>query len=163
MEFLDVVNKNDEVIGKASRKEVYEKLLNHRIVHVIIFNDKGEMVLQLRSRHKSFCPNYWSTPVGGHVRSGESYEKAALREFEEELGAKPEIKFLCKDLYEDAMGLKKFLCIFRVVYDGPFKVNPREVERLECFSLDKIQDMINSDKKFHPELLFLLRNHFKIK
>jgi len=41
MEFLDVVNGKDEVIDKASRNEVYEKSLKHRIVHVLLFNNEG--------------------------------------------------------------------------------------------------------------------------
>jgi isopentenyldiphosphate isomerase len=163
MEFLDVVDDKDEVIGKASRKEVYEKLFSHRIVHVIIFNNKGEMALQLRSRYTSFCPNHWGTPVGGHVQSGESYEQAALREFREELGTTAKISFAYKDLYNDPRGLKKFLVTFRTLFNGSFRANPKEVEKVEYFNMDKIQGMINSGDKFHPELLFLLRKHFKIK
>ena len=86
MEFLDVVDDNDEIIAHASITDIYNKKLPHRIVHVLIFNDKGEMALQKRSKHKSFCPNYWSTAVGGHVQQNESYLKAAKREFREELG-----------------------------------------------------------------------------
>ena len=93
MEFLDVVNENDEVMDRASKREVYEKLLTHRIVHILIFNDKGEMALQLQSKYKSFCPNHWCTAAAGHVLSGESYEKAALRELEEEIGVKTTIAF----------------------------------------------------------------------
>lgn len=99
METLDIVNKSDKVIGKASYKEVYDKLLLHRIVHVFIFNNKGDIALQFRSRHKGFCPQHWSTAVGGHVRSGESHEEAALREMEEEVGVRTNLSFLRKDLY----------------------------------------------------------------
>lgn len=166
MEIIDVVNDNDEVIGKATYDEIYEKLLTHRIVHVLIFNDKGEMALHLRSKYRSFCSNHWSTSVGGHVQSGESYEKAALRELKEELGIKSKINFAYKDIYVDQKfetGLKKFLVTFRADYNGPFKINPTEVKKIEFFSLDKIKEMINKGEKFHPELLFLLKKHFKIK
>ena len=126
MEFLDIVDENDNVIGKASKEEIYRKLLLHRIVHIFIFNNKGEMALQLRSKDKSFCPGYWSTVEGGHVQSGETYEEAVLREFKEELGTKTEIIFAYKDLYNDSMGLQKFLVTFKSVSNGPFKVNPKE-------------------------------------
>ena len=162
MEFLDVVNDNDEVVGRASKKEIYEKKLQHRIVHILIFNDKGEMALQLRSKHKSFCPHHWSTPVGGHVQSGETYEEAALREFQEELGTTTGITFAYKDLYDDGRGLKKILVTFKTNFNGPFNINPKEVERVEFFSLDEIQEMIDSGENFHPELLFLLKRHFGI-
>ena len=161
MEMLDIVNDQDEVIGKTSYADVYDKLHNHRIVHVLIFNDKGEMALQLRSKQKKFCPQHWVTAVGGHVQSGESYEQAALREMEEEVGVQLPVEFLRKDRYEwQSESLIKFLATFKAVFNGPFEVNPEEVDRVEFFSMDKIKQMIANDEKFHPELLFLLKKEY---
>jgi isopentenyldiphosphate isomerase len=157
MELLDVVNSDDVVVGTVPFDEVYEKKLPHRIVHVLLFNDFGEMALQLRSEKKSFCPLHWSTGVGGHVQAGESYEEAAYREFEEELGKKASISFINKYRYEGA-GFTKHLAIFKTVYPGPFQINPEEVKEVKFFSLPKIEEMIKSEEKFHPELLFLLQN-----
>lgn len=165
MEFLDVVNEKDEVIGRASYQAVYQKLLTHRIVHILIFNDQGKMALQLRSKDKSFCSLHWSTSVGGHVHSGETYQEAALRECEEELGREVKIKLAYKDLYVDEKyetGLKKILVTFKSVDNGPFKINPREVKRIKFLTLEEIQKMVSRGEKFHPELLFLLRKHFNI-
>ncbi len=123
IEYLDVVDESDQVISQAAYTDIYRKLLTHRIVHILIFNDKGEMAIQKRSKYKSFMPNAWSTAVGGHVRSGETYEQAALREFREELGLEVPIQFLYKDFYEDKAyeaGLKKFLYTFKAVCNGPF-------------------------------------------
>jgi len=165
MEFLDVVNKKDEVVGKASKKDIYEKTLTHRIVHILIFNKEGEMALQLRSKSKDFTPSHWCTAAGGHVKSGETYEQAALRECEEELGIKLDMNFLYKDLYTDfpRKGLKKFLGIFKATYEGPFEINPEEVEKIEFFNLEEIQKMVDKKEKLHPELLVLLEKHFGIK
>ena len=85
MEILDIVDQNDNIIGQAPKDDAYENKLGHRIVHVLIFNDQKKMVLQLRSANVSFCPLHWSTAVGGHVQAGETYEQAAIREYEEEL------------------------------------------------------------------------------
>ncbi len=164
MEMMDVVDDNDVVVGKASQKEVYEKFLTHRITHVLVFNRKGEMALQLRSKAKSFMPGFWSTTAGGHVQQGETYEQAALREMKEEIGIEPNLSFLSKDLYLDwtrENKLKKFLGTFKATSEVSFKTNP-EVERIEFFSLDKIREMVGAGKKFHPELLFLLEKHFGI-
>jgi isopentenyldiphosphate isomerase len=159
-EIMYVVNDNDEVVGSALREDIYAKKLQHRIVHVLIFNDLGEMVLQLRSRNKSFCPHHWSTAVGGHVLSGESYEQAALRESEEEIGVRLPVRFAHKDVYRDPRGFNKFLVTYTARYNGPFAVGPEEVERAEYFSLEKIKEMVASGEKFHPELLFLLKKHY---
>lgn len=163
MEYIDVVNDKDEVTGVASYPDIYKKLLLHRIVHIFIFNDKGEMALQKRSKKKSFMGQAWSTSVGGHVQSGETYEHAAHRELKEELGRDVDIQFLYKDLYEDTqiqVGSKKFLTTFKAIFNGPFAFNPEEVETVSFFSLAEIKKMITRGDKFHPELLFLLEKHF---
>ena len=159
MEYHDFVDEDDVVIGSALHDDVYTKALPHRIVHVLLFNDKGEMALQLRSKNESFCPLHWSTAVGGHVQAGESYEEAARREYQEELGLVSDLVFQDIFLYTDAR-MKKFLGVFRSVYSGPFQVNPEEVEKVEYFNLDAIKNMIKNEEKFHPELLFLLKKLF---
>lgn len=160
MEFLDIVNDNDEVIGPASRDEIYEKLLPHRIVHILIFNDKNEMALQLRSKKVSFAPLHWCTAVGGHVQSGESYEAAALRECKEELGIRSELKIVGKEIYKASGRPKKFLTIFSAQYNGPFVKDEHDVERVEFFPLEKIKEMVANNEKLHPELLFILQKYF---
>jgi isopentenyldiphosphate isomerase len=161
MEILDVIDEHDKVIGKMAHKDIDTKLLPHRIVHVLIFNESGEMLLQKRSAKKHFCPLHWSTAVGGHVQSGEEYEKAALREFEEELGVNVPIKFLFKTKYYDPRGFFMFLGIFKAVYSGPFELNKEEVESVDWFSKDELISMINRGDLFHPELKSLLKNHAK--
>lgn len=156
MEFLDIVDEHDAVVGRASHGDIYANKHAHRIVHVLLYNKRGEMALQMRSRQKSFCPLHWSTAVGGHVQSGETYEQAALREFEEELGTTAELRHLRKDRYADHRGITKFLTTYTAQYEGPFEVNPEEVDRIEFFSRDKLRQMVADGEKFHPELLFLL-------
>jgi len=161
MEFLDIVDENDKVVGKAPKPEIYEKKSMHRIVHILIFNSKGEMALQLRGKNLPFCPDHWSTSVGGHVSSGEECETAALREYEEELGKSTPISFLFKDFYEDKRGLKKFLYTYKAEFEGPFEnLSPREVQKVEYFTIEDIKKMVEKGEKIHPELLFLLKTHY---
>ncbi|MEK7150726.1 MAG: NUDIX domain-containing protein [Patescibacteria group bacterium] len=159
MEYLNFVDDSDNVLGIASFDDVYSKALPHRIVHVLLFNNEGEMAIQLRSEKKTFCPRHWSTAVGGHVQAGESYEDAAQREYQEELGVVSDLQFLDKFIYSDAR-MKKFLGIFKAIYPGPFQINPEEVDRVEYFKIDEIKRMIKKGEKFHPELIFLLQKLF---
>ncbi|MBU1178514.1 NUDIX domain-containing protein [Patescibacteria group bacterium] len=160
MEILDIVNRKDEVIGNASKDEVYEKSLCHRIVHVLIFNDKNKMALQLRSAKVSFCPQHWSTAVGGHVKSGESCQAAAIREYDEELGTKSELAEFSKDYYEAEETPSKFLITFKSIFNGPFDPDLAVVEKVSFFPMEKIKEMAENGEKFHPELLFLLNKYF---
>lgn len=160
VEFLDVVNENDEVISIASKDEVYEKTLRHRIVHILIFNDEGEMALQLRSENVSFCPSHWSTSVGGHVQSEETYLEVARREYLEELGTVSDLEEFNKDYYVEDGTPNKFLCTFKSIYNGPFHPDLEDVKKVDFFTMEQIQDMITKEEKFHPELLFLLNKYF---
>lgn len=159
MEMMDVVDEHDVVLRQASIREVYDKLLNHRIVHVLVFDGKGRMLFQLRSTNMSYRPGFWATSAGGHVRAGENYKAAAQRELQEELGIVADLKPFSKDVYEGPRGMKKFLTTFKASHEGPFAPDPAEVERVAFFNLEEIREMLLREK-IHPELLFLLQKHF---
>ena len=160
MEYLDVVDKDDHVICRASKTDIYKKRLPHRIVHILIFNKRGQLLLQMRSKECSYKPLHWATSAAGHVRSGEDCEKAALREYEEELGTKSELEFFAKDFYQASDSPDKFLVTFKTVFEGPFKPDPHAVADTGFFSLDEIHRMIGRGEKMHPELMFLLKTHW---
>jgi 16S rRNA (adenine1518-N6/adenine1519-N6)-dimethyltransferase len=85
-ELFDVVDEADAVVGQATRREVHERNLRHRAVHVFVVNRHGELLLQKRSRFKDAHPGVWDSSVAGHLDAGEDYAAAATRELEEEMG-----------------------------------------------------------------------------
>jgi 16S rRNA (adenine1518-N6/adenine1519-N6)-dimethyltransferase len=85
-EIFDVVDEHDEVTGQAARGEVHAQGLLHRAVHVLVFNKRGDVLLQQRSMLKDAHPGVWDSSVSGHLDAGESYETAAVRELAEEMG-----------------------------------------------------------------------------
>jgi isopentenyldiphosphate isomerase len=97
---LEVVDANDNVIGQATRQEIHEKGLLHREIHVWFITPKGEIVFQHRAKDKDTYPDLLDATVGGHVEVGDSYEKTAIKEMEEETGIRAKV--------EDLHFLKKF-------------------------------------------------------
>src|SRR2546425_9138230 len=85
-EIFDVVNEQDEVIGRQSRSEVHRLGLQHRAVHVLVFNARGQVFLQKRSLTKDRQPGLWDSSASGHLAFGEDYDACAVRELREELG-----------------------------------------------------------------------------
>jgi len=84
-EILDVVDRNDTVVGQAPRSEVYAKKLPFRAVNVLIENDKGQLWIPRRVASKKRFPLALDMSVAGHVGAGEMYIETLRRELQEEL------------------------------------------------------------------------------
>ena len=86
-EIFPIVDENGSVIGSATRGVCHSgSMLLHPVVHLHVFNSKGEIFLQRRPDWKDIQPGKWDTAVGGHVDYGETPEDALRREVHEELG-----------------------------------------------------------------------------
>ena len=86
-ELFPLVDEDGNQIGKATRRECHSgTMLLHPVVHLHVFNAKGELYLQKRSTDKDIQPGKWDTSVGGHVDYDETVENALKREAREELG-----------------------------------------------------------------------------
>ncbi|SEK96734.1 NUDIX domain-containing protein [Streptacidiphilus jiangxiensis] len=85
-EILDVVDADDHVVGQAPRAEVMAKRLRHRCVFILATDADGRIFVHRRTPQKIVFPSLYDVFVGGVVGTGESYDEAAKREAEEELG-----------------------------------------------------------------------------
>src|SRR3989338_6038362 len=95
-EYLDIVNENNKIIGKADREDIHSKKLTHRTVFVLVFNSRNELYIKKRSLKKDLYPGFWEISASGHINSGENIYKAAERELKEELGIKAKLKRIMK-------------------------------------------------------------------
>jgi isopentenyl-diphosphate delta-isomerase type 1 len=134
-EWLDIVDDHNNVIGRALRSEVHRLQLKHRSIHIAIFNQQGQILLQKRALTKDTGPGAWDSAVGGHVESGEDYDTAACRESEEELGlilpTPPTRLFILPA--ENNQG-SEFVCVYHLVHDGPFTPNLDEISECRWFT-----------------------------
>lgn len=101
-EILDIVDENDVVVGRAPRGEATARGLTHRCVFIEARDADDRIFVHRRTATKLVFPSHYDMFVGGVVGAGESYDEAALREAEEELGVTglPRPEPLFKFLYE---------------------------------------------------------------
>jgi len=145
-EWVDLVDQQGKKIGKAPRSQVHGNPdLLHAVVHLHIFNKQGKLYLQKRAKTKDLYPNYWDTAVGGHIASGEHLEQALIRETKEELGVdviKTDLlfRYVMKNNYESEL-----IYSFKMVFDGPFNLNPEEISDGRFWTVFEIQKLLGQD------------------
>ena len=95
MEKVDLIDKNRISLKKTVEKSYFVNNVKNKdsncfvqVIHITIFNKKGEMLIQQRQSTKKLYPNLWDLSVGGSVISGETPCDGAERELFEELGIK---------------------------------------------------------------------------
>ena len=129
---LILVDEADRTLGLLSKELCHEgRGVLHRAFSLLIFNERGELLIQQRAASKRLWPMYWSNSCCSHPRGAESLETATQRRLYEELGIRCPLQFLFKFQYQaqfDATGAENELCS---VYIGrcreSIKVNSDEI------------------------------------
>ncbi len=154
-EIVQIVDEDDREIGVMARRLMREQRLIHRASYILVFNRAEELFVQKRTQTKDIYPGYWDVAAGGVVLAGESYEESARRELTEELGVSAKLKFLFDQYYEDE-GNRVWGRIFTCHHDGPFSLQPEEVEYGRFMSPATALDYSKSEP-FTPDGIVLLK------
>ncbi len=143
IEWLPVLNTKGHVIGKATRNQVHDgtKVL-HPVVHLHLFNKKGEIFVQKRPVNKDIQPGMWDTSIGGHVSFRETPQKALQREAKEELNiVANDAKFLFSYEWESDLE-KELVYVFALTTDQIPTPNPKELAGGEWMTINEIKSKI---------------------
>ncbi|MEY2490697.1 MAG: rRNA (adenine1518-N6/adenine1519-N6)-dimethyltransferase [Verrucomicrobiota bacterium] len=142
-ERFPVVDDQDRLLGDAPRAAVHGNNLRHRAVHILIFNNSGELFLQKRSRRKDRHPCLWDSSAAGHVDAGEDYDVAANRELREELGVAAKLTRVAKLSASEKTG-QEFIWLYQAQHDGPFELARSEIEYGEFFPTDVVSGWLKA-------------------
>jgi len=161
MSKLISVDKNDEVLGYKTWKECHAgKGILHRAFSVFIVNNKGEVLLQKRSKYKFLWPLYWSNTCCSHLNAKNTKEtdaknakenltKQAERRLKEEMGfttkLKISYKFCYKASYKDKGSENELCYVLLGKYNGR-KIKPEKKE-VNDYKWVKFKTLINRIKK----------------
>ncbi len=160
MEEYDLYDKNRQKLNeKLERKYQPPKGKCRVVIHVCLFNSKGQMLIQQRSQTKKVNPNKWDVSVGGCVIAGEDARTAASRELFEELSIKHDFSNEIPHLTINFDG--GFDDYFTFIQDVPLKdvkFGDREVQKVKWASEKQILKMIKDGTflPYHPTLISAL-------
>ena len=156
-EIYDVVDKFDQVIGQATRREIHQKNLLHRSIHILVFNSKDEIFLQKRSMSKDESPGLWDTSSAGHVDTGETYDECAHRELWEELCIKAALKPLGK-IQACGETHQEHVQIYTCETDATIKINRDEISEGRYFELKFLeQEVQRTPEQFTSSFKLILK------
>ncbi|MET9971429.1 NUDIX domain-containing protein [Streptomyces sp. NPDC006356] len=140
-EILDIVDEQDRVVGQSPRGEAYAKGLRHRCVFIEARDAQGRLFVHRRTATKLVFPSRYDMFVGGVVGTGETYEVAALREAQEELGVSglPRPSYLFKFLYDDGAGQSWWSAVYEVRCELPVSPQVEEVAWHDFLPEDEVE------------------------
>lgn len=145
-EIFPIVDAEGQVVGKATRGECHDgSRLLHPVVHLHVFNSKGEVYLQKRPEWKDIQPGKWDTAVGGHMDYGETPEEALRREVFEELGIKDFTPEALGHYVFDSQSECELVYVNRTTYDDPITPSTQELDGGRFWSVDEIRQAIGNN------------------
>ena len=166
MELWDLYNKDREKTGKTMQRGTpIPTGAYHLVVHVCIFNQKGEMLIQQRQPFKSGWSNMWDITVGGSATAGDSSATAACRELREELGLDLSFEALRPALTVNFDGgFDDIYLLHREVDLATLTLQPEEVQAVRWAGAEEIKAMLDAETfipyhKSFIDLLFFLSDH----
>ncbi|EMS1064551.1 NUDIX hydrolase YfcD [Providencia stuartii] len=127
VEWVDIVDENNEVIAQATRSQMRAENLRHRATYIVVHDGMGQILVQRRTDSKDFYPGYLDATAGGVVTQGENILDSAKREAEEELGIAG-VPFAEHGLfYYEGENCRIWGGLFSCVSHGPFALQESEV------------------------------------
>ena len=159
-EYFDIVNQENEVIGKETRRLVHQTGLWHRGVHVFLFTPDGRLLIQKRSATQDTYPGSLDCSVSEHLKVGESFFDGAVRGLQEELGL---VGISLTRLAQFKMiygpNDNEFCELYEGIFDGnTLQIDPNEVAGIDYYRISQLEEMIVSDQaSFAPWFIQLIR------
>jgi 8-oxo-dGTP pyrophosphatase MutT (NUDIX family) len=160
IEWVDIVNEENEVIAQASRAQMRAQCLRHRATYIVVHDGMGKILVQRRTEIKDFMPGMLDATAGGVVQSGEDLLESARREAEEELGIAAVPFAEHGQFYFEDQHCRVWGGLFSCVSHGPFAMQEEEVDEIFWMTPEEITARCDefTDDSLKALSLWLSRN-----
>lgn len=160
IELFVQVDSNNNIIGPIERRKAHDGHILHRNAAILVFNNKRQLLIQLRAKDRDLYPDFYTLSATGHVDwlgdGPEDTDQAAMREYFEELGKKPANPLKHQFTEEiDAPGHHTMTAVYFTEDEGPFLPNPKEVQSVEFMDFDQVRNIV--DRITPPSKIILER------
>jgi isopentenyl-diphosphate delta-isomerase len=162
MEEVVLVDAHDRAVGTMEKMEAHRKGALHRAFSVLLFNKKGELLLQKRAKTKYHSGGLWTNTCCSHPRPGEPVLEAANRKLMQEMGIKANLKtafsFVYQATFDNGLHEHEFDHVLTDTFEGEPRLNPEEAEDWKWMSLENLeQDMERYPHAYTAWFKILLR------
>jgi len=166
MEHVILVDEHDNEVGTMEKLEAHQKGVLHRAFSVLLFNTKGEVLLQKRAKSKYHSGGLWTNTCCSHPLPGESIHNATRRKLNQEMGIDLQPEFVYKFIYNAS--LDKDLIeheldhVFIGTYDGKPNINTDEVEDWKYIDVASLRMDMKKNPDHYTAWFTLMMNHAQV-
>ncbi len=151
-QMLILVDERDNQIGIEEKIAAHQKALLHRAFSILIYNSKGEMLLQQRALDKYHAGGLWTNACCGHPNPSEAVEHAIHRRLKEEMGFDCELTPIERMTYKlpisNGLTEHEYLHRYNGIYDGEILPNPEEAMDYKWIT----KEGLVAETTEHPEM-----------
>ena len=163
-EFVVLVDQDDQKLGLMEKQQAHVAGLLHRAFSVFVFNSKGELMIQQRAASKYHSPTLWTNTCCSHPRDNETYEQAAHRRLEEEMGFDCELEYKFNFIYkahlENDLIEHELDHVFIGTFDDEPKLNPDEVMAYRWVELDDLKKDMEKNPQNYTAWFKIIFEHY---
>jgi isopentenyl-diphosphate Delta-isomerase len=152
-----LVNEKNEILGEMLKSKIHTRDTPlHRGFSCFWFNQKGELLLQQRSKFKKTWPLTWSNSCCGHPFIDENSISASKRRLKFELDLVPEKILEIFPNYRYCFVkngiMENEICPILVAFGKQYpKINSKEVESIKWLKwLDFLDEINQNPQKYSP-------------
>jgi isopentenyl-diphosphate Delta-isomerase len=160
MTHVVLVDENDNEVGIMEKMEAHRKGILHRALSILLFNSKGELMLQKRAENKYHSGGLWTNTCCSHPLPGETMEDATRRSLLHEMGISLQPEFAYKFLYfaevDDGLKEHELDYVFAAKYDGEPSINPQEVADWQFLNIATLKKDIEENPSHYSSWFRLI-------